>query len=91
MAWPKGFLTQRGAAPHVNEYTSIHHQPQNPIIPQCLVRWLFSRYQINALWNQVDSDSPPLDDIRSADHIYRLGGLRNRFCNPGAVAPGCVN
>jgi len=43
-AWlgQKGHITQRGAAPHVNEHTSIHHRPHNPIIPQCLVRWLFS-------------------------------------------------
>src|SRR6056297_696041 len=43
-AWlgQKGHITQRGAAPHVNEHTSIHHRPHNPIIPKCLVRWLFS-------------------------------------------------
>jgi len=32
-AWlgQKGHRTQRGAAPHVNEHSSIHHRSHNPI------------------------------------------------------------
>jgi len=59
----KGHRTQRGAAPLVNEYTTIHHQSHNPIVPQCQYRWLFSRCQINALWHLIDSVAPPLDKI----------------------------
>src|SRR6056297_2800057 len=74
-AWlgQKGHRTQRGAAPHVNEHTSIYHRSRNPIVAQCPFRWLFSRCQINALWHLVDSVVPPLDKIWSADSIYCLG------------------
>jgi len=52
---------------------------------------LFSRYQINALQHLVDSVAPSFDKIWSDDHIYRLGGLKDRFCNPEALPQAVIS
>ena len=33
----------------------------------------------------------PSNKIWSADHIYRLGGLKDRFCNPEALPQAVIS